>query len=413
MKKLKAMNEKNYYRNIKIIDKYSRKTLSEYYLDSGLCLNYEKYFNLRKEIIEIVKTGNKRFQQQEIEYVMNEYNNKKKYNNNAIIIGVKNNYAYKFVDCSFKGCTFYLLDCDVNFIFEKCTIDNCNIKYVAPKEADKSLNYLLWSQDIKGLICITLNFISSVISNLDYLYGQLDQAVVSISSTDSIVNRLNIYSKRIEFSDAYKPESIFNDCVYFGDIITMTMINNQLKFNDCRFMIYELSQIEYKELNEVLEVINKMIKMEHDDKRLDSLKILNDALYYSDSNSQTWFGIMFGYLRLPKVVIKNAIITIVLFAIIYMFIGIENNGEVKYVFGLSSEPLILLKNFFDLFIESLYFSCCTFTTVGYGDFQINSKQAIFKLIPILQMILGYLYSGVMIGAIYHRISSRRYMGSND
>lgn len=114
-------------------------------------------------------------------------------------------------------------------------------------------------------------------------------------------------------------------------MITMTRPNRNLKFIDCNLMIRNLTKIEYFELNDVLEVIKKMIKVEKDDRRFDALKIIYDLLYNSDSDLQTWFGVLFGHLRLPKVIIRNCL---------------------KSIF-------ILFRNFMESFVESLYFSCCT------------------------------------------------------
>lgn len=413
MKRRDVINEKTYNRNIKLIEKYSRDSLSEYYVDRRLYLNLEKYQMLAEVVNELVDKRSEVIERKRVVYAIDEHNYVDQvFENDAIVVGSDSSYAYRFENCSFHGCTFYLMSLDVSFIFENCTVDQCELKCVAHLNKDVSLDYVLWCTNIKGLCHITLNFHNSRISDLKYWFGEVDQAVVSISSNNSIIERLSIYSKRIQFLDAYKPESTFSDCTFFGDIITMTLQNNQLRFNDCLMMISELSQIEYKELNDVLEVIKRIIKMEHDDKRLDALKILYDALYNSDSISQTWLGFVFGYLRMPKVIIKNAITAIILFAVIYMVVGIENNGVVKYSFSLSGKPLSLFINFINSFVESLYFSCCTFTTVGYGDFQINSRITMFKIIPIIQMILGYIFSGVMIGSFYHKMSSRRYKGSN-
>lgn len=413
MKKLESIKEKTFNKNIKLIEKYAHKSLREYYKDSRLYLNTKKINRISKEIEKLILIKSKQILHKDAEYFTNECKYyKENYENKAIVLGINDCYAYNFEDCTFNGCTFYLVNCDSNFIFENCSINECNIRYVSSIKDKLSLSHQLWRHNIKGLIHIALSFTDTQITNMSYWYGEIDQAVVSIYSQNSKIKGLNVHANRIKFLDTYEPETTFFNCSFFGDIITMTMINKKLIFADCNFMIFELNQIEYRELNEVLEVINKMIEMEHDDKREDTLKILYDALYSSDSYLQTWLGIIFGFLRLPKVIIRNAVILIIIFAIIYMVIGIENDGVVKYTLSISGEPLTLIKNFLNSFIESLYFSCCTFTTVGYGDYQVNSRLSIFKIIPICQMILGYIFSGVMIGSFYHKVSSRQYIGSN-
>lgn len=412
MKNLEKSNEKKFKRNIKIINRFIQKSLAEYHINRGILLNYSKYHKLKDEVNEIIRNKGEWIQFRQTVYILDNYKHfNDEYDDKAIIIGNNSIYAYNFHNCSFKNCKFYLTDLDTSLIFDNSKVENCEIIYVGSQTQELSFNDRIWQFNNGGSIHISFHYTDSEIDRLDYLFGDIDNAVVSISGDNSKISNSSIISKKIEFGDADHNESTFIGCRYFGDLITMTLLNNKYNFLQCHFMIYKINEIEYFRLNDLLEVIKRMIYIEMDDKRLDALKIIYDLMYNSDSDVQTWFGVIFGQLRLPKVIIKNCVKSIIMFAIIYMIIGIENNGVIKYELSLSASPLLLLKNFFNAFIEALYFSCCTFTTVGYGDYNINSSISIFKIIPIFQMILGYIFSGVLIGSFYHKLSSNRYLES--
>lgn len=56
------------------------------------------------------------------------------------------------------------------------------------------------------------------------------------------------------------------------------------------------------------------------------------------------------------------------------------------------------------FVDSLYFSIVTWTTLGYGDF---SPTKDLRLIAAIEALLGFLYMGLFVGVIAGTIVRRR------
>tara|TARA_R110000744_G_scaffold6095_1_gene21418 strand:- start:1242 stop:1922 length:681 start_codon:yes stop_codon:yes gene_type:complete len=79
---------------------------------------------------------------------------------------------------------------------------------------------------------------------------------------------------------------------------------------------------------------------------------------------------------------------ILLFAFVYFF-GANN------VCGLSPDDSVV-----SLFTSAFYFSVVTFTTLGFGE--IHPCSPVFKLIVILEVILGYIILGSFVFMIGHR-----------
>ncbi|PHS69206.1 MAG: hypothetical protein COB23_07120 [Methylophaga sp.] len=48
-------------------------------------------------------------------------------------------------------------------------------------------------------------------------------------------------------------------------------------------------------------------------------------------------------------------------------------------------------------LDSIYFSVVTWTTLGYGDFRPDTDQV--KLFVMVEALLGYIYMGVFIGKL--------------
>lgn len=117
-----------------------------------------------------------------------------------------------------------------------------------------------------------------------------------------------------------------------------------------------------------------------------------------------------GYGEKPLKALKTTLILIILFAILYFYIGdiscktISNNDSIinydlyfgKELFSLNNW-IIALKDFGNC----IYFSTVTFTTVGYGD--ITPTSGISKLLSGLEMFLGVTFIGAWTATLLRKI----------
>jgi len=95
--------------------------------------------------------------------------------------------------------------------------------------------------------------------------------------------------------------------------------------------------------------------------------------------SSCFFNIVYGYGERPQNVILLAIFIIILFSIFFSILGINSlemiemkSPTVQEIFNSNSEIVSkgnLLNKTTNYFLDCLYFSGITFTTLGYGDFR--------------------------------------------
>ena len=87
-------------------------------------------------------------------------------------------------------------------------------------------------------------------------------------------------------------------------------------------------------------------------------------------------------------------------AIIYMFTGISIGDRLRN-YNLTSFSILEKKLIFVDFLESLYFSLVTFTTVGYGDIIPLGTSIILSSI---EMILGVTLVGIWTATLARKIT---------
>jgi len=93
------------------------------------------------------------------------------------------------------------------------------------------------------------------------------------------------------------------------------------------------------------------------------------------------------------------------FGVLYFFVGLSSNGsDESLMYGIGSFGIDknMDRVIYDVCVNlyySIYFSCITFTTVGYGDLVVRNG---FEIITMLEMILGVTYVGVLTGSIFKR-----------
>jgi len=95
--------------------------------------------------------------------------------------------------------------------------------------------------------------------------------------------------------------------------------------------------------------------------------------------SSAFINMIYGYGERPRNVIFSAIFIIILFSVFFSFLGINSpeiiemkSPTVQEIFNSNSEIISkgnLINKTTNYYIDCLYFSAITFTTLGYGDFR--------------------------------------------
>lgn len=162
---------------------------------------------------------------------------------------------------------------------------------------------------------------------------------------------------------------IMQDCTLFN-----VEVKHDPTLKDKSNYTYKLFKKIYADQGDDINAIKYFIK-EHDFDRKNSsgFKKLSKTISY-----YYW-----GYGRKPNRIIWNSIIAILGFTVIYWF----------------TKDLIILNNGHHAnltFIDCLYFSASTFTTLGYGDY---SPTGLLRIIAILESFLGVLNAGFLVAGL--------------
>ena len=112
------------------------------------------------------------------------------------------------------------------------------------------------------------------------------------------------------------------------------------------------------------------------------------------------FWLTCGYGERPTYALITSLEIVLIFAIIYMFTGISI-GDRLINYNLTSFSILEKKLILVDFLESLYFSLVTFTTVGYGDIIPIGTSIILSSI---EMILGVTLVGIWTATLARKIT---------
>lgn len=133
---------------------------------------------------------------------------------------------------------------------------------------------------------------------------------------------------------------------------------------------------------------------------------VEDYPTYNDYLSSKFFDLLskytVGYGERPWNILIVSIITISIFALLYMFIGIENlNNE---TIGINIK-ILSKHSFFEIlkiYIDFWYFSMVTFTTLGYGDMIVTT--AIGKILVSIEVFFGLTIAAAWTSVIIKRMT---------
>ncbi|MGL5692643.1 MAG: potassium channel family protein, partial [Peptostreptococcaceae bacterium] len=198
---------------------------------------------------------------------------------------------------------------------------------------------------------------------------------------------INTLIKNIEFKDDFITK--FNEDTFFDKVF----------FNKSTVVSYEDLYNVYMTLASKFES-NKLTKVSGEYYYLakcEERKFLSGI----DKVKSYIYWLLCGYGERPTYSLITSLEILIIFTIIYMFTGISVNGElIKY--DMSFILNLPIENFHLDFLNSLYFSIVTFTTVGYGD--IIPVGIMSMVLSGIEMVIGITMAGVWTAILARKIT---------
>lgn len=325
------------------------------------------------------------------------------------IIKDKDILCVKFIGCTFnnikfKNCRF------IACVFEKCifsgggvVFENCTM---IKEESDKlpSLNRKdnlacsfyqcnIYAKFLNSNISHTI-FENSKIINTSFEQSSMNSVIINNSELDDIVFRdcgfcggkvIDTYIIDLDFND--KSCTKFDEKTFFDKI--KLRVKNKQEYEGI-YMTYEILADKFKEngLNNNFGEYYYLAK-KTECKCVPFLSKIKSYIYW----------LTCGYGERPEFAFYTGLVIIFLFAIIYLFTGVEIDGqEVRYVLGNLND--ITWYEFIKDINESISLSAGTFAGVGF----INCKPTeISYIISNIEVIIGVVMMGVGIGTLTRKV----------
>ena len=295
----------------------------------------------------------------------------------------------QFENCIFLGCEF--LDCTfLNTKFKEDEFFNFNLESIAYFSNSSFHNCIFDKTNLRKSI-----FQQNKIKNIQFILCNLKKSIFDKDEIESIY-----------FSDCnLKSFSMINSKVYkleFDDEF-VTKLNENTFFD--KFICKDKNKEYYASISKTY----KNIASQFESNRI--LNISGEYHYlYKCSQSKTLegfskfkskiFWLTCGYGERPTYALITSLEIVLIFAIIYMFTGISI-GDRLINYNLTSFSILEKKLILVDFLESLYFSLVTFTTVGYGDIIPVGTSIILSSI---EMILGVTLVGIWTATLARKIT---------
>ena len=304
-----------------------------------------------------------------------------------------------FKECRFIGCVFE--DCKFEsggVTFENCTFlkedtqskpslnkyDNLSCQFKNCNIYSKFLNCILSFSIFENCKMVTTNFEQSEMENVIIIDCDLDMIVISDCDLSG-AKVIATYIKDLEFRDKFQTK--LDEKSFFDKI--PTKFNNKDEYEGI-YMTYETLADKFQENNlnnnfgEYYYLCKKTQR-----KTLSPLPKIWSFLYY----------ITCGYGERPEFAVYSSLVLIFLFAVIYLFTGVEINNQ-TVIYNFTTIKSISLPKIFNDLNETLTLSVGSFGGVG----TINCKPTQFSyLVNNLEVIIGIIMMGLGIGTLTRKV----------
>jgi len=232
----------------------------------------------------------------------------------------------------------------------------------------------------RGIISFKHAFLENIFLDLDLNNGVL------IDFTDSLLGNTKSQKEQIENHILQEKNKDFSQAkeIY---LLLKNNFHSIGRYNDESWAFKK-----EKDMERLSYSFNSFIRNIESDEENDEGKISKEEkskfiLFFNwlrTNNFRKWlsscfFNIIYGYGERPQNVIFTAIFIIIFFAIFFSILGINSleiiemeGPTVQEIFNSDSEIVFkgnLLSKTTNFFLDCLYFSVITFTTLGYGDFR--------------------------------------------
>lgn len=374
-------NKYNYYGQLTLLKEDSFK--NEDYIKDNMKFNIEAYKDITFTYIENKTIGADSIESNlsalSINNIRLVYNNFKQ----CIFKNIKFKkiyfYGSEFLQCVFENvefdeCDFYCENASItvfsqNTYFINCTFKKCNFKKTIFKNI--SLNNSKFNSCNMIDCIISLSYIESIyIKDCDCrAFKTINTIIEIIEFEDDYLTKFN-ENTYIDKMDVHKKDKNFYEKIFkvyknVGSIFeSNTFLNNSGEY------YYLAKCMERKSLNGLGKIKSYIL----------------------------W--LLCGYGERPTYALITSLEILLLFTILYMFTGLDVNGEIiKYdIFFILNLPI---NNLASDFFYSLYFSIVTFTTVGYGDI---TPIGYSIMLSGFEMILGVTMVGVWTATLARKIT---------
>lgn len=295
----------------------------------------------------------------------------------------------KFNNCCFLGTSF--LNCNFkNISFENCFFSNLSGDISIFNNKTNFKNCYFKSCYMENSVFQNVNFysVSFIHTNLkNSIFSEIHMDKVYI--TDSDCRSLKILGPDInEFKFDDNLLTKFDEYTFIDKI---KVDKNYKKTYEIASKVY----MEFASKFEANRLMNNCGEYYYLSKCME-----NKSLSGISKIKSSIFWILCGYGERPTYALITSLEIILIFAIIYMITGISIGGYI-IDYRLALEYGLPMPDLISDFMQSLYFSIVTFTTVGYGDITPIGSSIVLSGI---EMLLGATMIGVWTATLARKIT---------
>lgn len=362
--------------------------------------------------------------------------------NKCVVISNETFSSFDELIKKFPNATIYIKAFDINNIVAKCHFIDCEFR-----------NFDFSGTQITNCYFERVNFTNCSFGGASFevcfLEGVLFKDCISREGVIERFGKKQVNNCQTQFRTCILDEVRFRDCYFVSayysecNFDTVFFETNNLYgayFNNCEFIfayIYNcnLCSAEFNVCSfSICDLINCEVNNETDfsttineyDKEYLGAHSLYEQVYklfrtrgYNDiasvyfwkarecelKSSTGWRKIklftqklIWGYGEKPLQVLLSSLILILVFAILYLFFGVNypsafvTNQEIRY-----TQFSLIFK-----FLYCIYFSIITFTTLGYGD--ITPYSAFSKFLASIEALTGVIFMAIFTASLYKKIS---------